>query len=240
MSLLNFPATAEPLALPRPGTRDALLDAAETLFSSRGYASVGVREIVERAGANIAAINYHFGSKSGLYLETVRRAMQSGNGGTVWEALRPVQGNRAAAAATLAFFVRSFLDYVTSTARPACACSLLIREAGEPSEAVDAVVRDFIRPHQQALLEVIEAVNPGIPARERLLHAESIMGQMLHYRVFRPFIERLGVANLAGNGEVARIASHIARVALRGLQCDDDFIDRALCAAHVSEERQTA
>ena len=56
-------------------TRAALLDAAEALFSRKGYAAVGIREIVEQADVNIAAIKYHFGSKADLYTETVRRAM---------------------------------------------------------------------------------------------------------------------------------------------------------------------
>ena len=59
----------------RPDTHDALLDVAERLFGEKGYAAVGIREIAEQAGANIAAIKYHFGSKSDLYLQTVRRAM---------------------------------------------------------------------------------------------------------------------------------------------------------------------
>ena len=69
------------------GTRDALLDATEALFSERGHAAVGIREIVDRAGVNIAAINYHFGSKSALYLETVRRAMARSEHDSAWAVL---------------------------------------------------------------------------------------------------------------------------------------------------------
>jgi len=225
----------------RPGTREALLDAAESLFAAHGYAAVGVREIVERAGANIAAVNYHFGSKGDLYLETVRRAMQRRNSNAVWDALRADAGDPNAAAAVLVQFIRGFLAHVTDSAQPASACSLLIHEAAEPSEAVDAVVRDFIRPHQQAMLGVIAAVSPALEQGERLLHAESIMGQLLHYRVFRPFIERLGVCDLDRPGEVSRIADHIARVALRALLCDEAMIDRAVGTPRTaSQERESA
>ena len=65
-------------------TREALLDAAEALFSSKGYAAVGIREITDAAGVNIASIKYHFGSKSELYLETVRRAMERSDAAASW------------------------------------------------------------------------------------------------------------------------------------------------------------
>jgi AcrR family transcriptional regulator len=48
------------------GTRESLLDAAETLFSERGIQAASLRAITEQAGANLAAVHYHFGSKQGL------------------------------------------------------------------------------------------------------------------------------------------------------------------------------
>ncbi len=47
-------------------TRERLLEAAEELFSARGVGGVSLRELTRHAGANIAAVNYHFGSKLGL------------------------------------------------------------------------------------------------------------------------------------------------------------------------------
>lgn len=47
-------------------TRDRLLDAAENLFAERGIDGASMRGITSRAGTNLAAVNYHFGSKDGL------------------------------------------------------------------------------------------------------------------------------------------------------------------------------
>ena len=47
-------------------TRQRLLDAAERLFAQSGYASVSVRAVTGKARQNVAAVNYHFGSKDGL------------------------------------------------------------------------------------------------------------------------------------------------------------------------------
>jgi AcrR family transcriptional regulator len=56
--------------------RDRLLDAAEELFCENGFDKTSVRELTAAARCNIAAVNYHFGSKGRLYIEMFRRQMQ--------------------------------------------------------------------------------------------------------------------------------------------------------------------
>jgi AcrR family transcriptional regulator len=58
------------------GTRERLLDAAERLFADRGLDAVSVRDITDAAGANSAAVHYHFGSKQGLATAVLERRME--------------------------------------------------------------------------------------------------------------------------------------------------------------------
>src|SRR5580658_7522029 len=58
-------------------TRDKLIDAAGTVFAERGYRSATIREICRRAGANVAAVNYTFGDKMGLYTEVLRHSVRA-------------------------------------------------------------------------------------------------------------------------------------------------------------------
>ncbi|MCR6484587.1 TetR family transcriptional regulator [Amycolatopsis sp. OK19-0408] len=58
-----------------PDTRTQLLDAAEHLFAERGFHGTSVRAITELAGANLAAVGYHFGSKAQLVTAVVRRVL---------------------------------------------------------------------------------------------------------------------------------------------------------------------
>lgn len=60
-------------------TRVALLDAAERLFSQFGVEASSVRDITKAAGANLGAINYHFGSKDRLALEVFARRLEPVN-----------------------------------------------------------------------------------------------------------------------------------------------------------------
>ena len=56
-------------------TKDRILNAAEGLFAQQGFAGTSLREVTSRADVNIAAVNYHFGSKENLINEVFRRRM---------------------------------------------------------------------------------------------------------------------------------------------------------------------
>jgi len=209
-------------------TRGALLNAAERLFSSRGYAAVGIREIADQAGANVASISYHFGSKHDLYLATVRRAMSRHAGEEAVEMLADPGQSREAAAVQLVRFIRLF--FVTIAERPEMEpCGLLLlREALHPSEAIEAVVRDYLQPRTRDLVGLIHVIMPDATPAELRRYSELLFGQLLYYRVFRPFIERLGNLDLSDPDTAGEIGERIAVFTLRGLGFGEEFITRAL------------
>src|SRR5947207_5435679 len=100
------------LTKPRPAaaapdpTREKLLAAAAEVFAEAGFRNATVREICQRAGANIAAVNYHFGDKEKLYLEVLRRTQED-----AFQKFPPDYGvkSNASAEEKLKAFVHSFL-----------------------------------------------------------------------------------------------------------------------------------
>lgn len=56
-------------------TKDRILGAAEELFAQHGFGGTSLRQVTSRADVNIAAVNYHFGSKENLINEVFRRRM---------------------------------------------------------------------------------------------------------------------------------------------------------------------
>ena len=68
-------------------TRNKLLEAAGQVFAEHGYHSATVREICMRAGANVAAVNYHFGDKLELYTEVLRRSVGAAQNEAIRNAL---------------------------------------------------------------------------------------------------------------------------------------------------------
>ena len=63
------------MSLQHFSTKDRILHAAEELFAQQGFASTSLRQVTSRADVNIAAVNYHFGSKDNLVNEVFRRRM---------------------------------------------------------------------------------------------------------------------------------------------------------------------
>src|SRR3546814_18666628 len=56
-------------------TREAILDTAETLFAQQGHDGTSMRQITSEAGVNLAAVNYHFGSKEALVQAVLKRRL---------------------------------------------------------------------------------------------------------------------------------------------------------------------
>ena len=64
------------MSTPAPfSTKDRILGAAEELFAQYGFSGTSLRQVTSRADVNIAAVNYHFGSKENLVNEVFRRRM---------------------------------------------------------------------------------------------------------------------------------------------------------------------
>jgi len=64
---------SDEVATRKPSLREAILYAAEELFSTNGFNAVSVRDIAQAAGANPGSVTYHFKTKDGLLLEIYRR-----------------------------------------------------------------------------------------------------------------------------------------------------------------------
>lgn len=74
--MVSVDLSVSPASAPS-GTYNRILDVAESLFAIHGIQGTSIRHITELAGVNVAAVNYHFGTKDKLVYEVVRRRFQS-------------------------------------------------------------------------------------------------------------------------------------------------------------------
>ena len=132
-------------------TRERLIDASARLFAERGFSKVTVREICRRAGANVAAVNYHFGGKQGLYDEIVNSAIRTMHKTT--DEIRKA-GTGEPPEEQLATFVRIFLSRVMEH-RDGWIHQLMTREISDPTPALDRVIKNVVRPRMEYLAGVI-------------------------------------------------------------------------------------
>ena len=62
-----------------PATKERILDSAESLFMEHGFEATGLRQITAAADVNLAAVNYHFGSKEELFEAVLTRRLDPMN-----------------------------------------------------------------------------------------------------------------------------------------------------------------
>jgi AcrR family transcriptional regulator len=219
----------------RQHSKEALLNAAITLFVQNGYEAVSTREIAEAAGVNLGAIQYHFGSKAKLFVESVRTLMEAEGCAGDHLDLEGAIESREEAIAALATFVHSFLDYLLRRAGPR-ACRVMFREVftstardDEMFEAlVSSTVADFMKPVDDLLLRIIRQLHPNLTSNEAGRYAGSIIGQCVFYVTHRPFVERMRGYRLEDPGIFEETATHVTQFSLRGLGCSEEELRTAL------------
>jgi AcrR family transcriptional regulator len=200
-------------ASPTAATPDRLLAAAGEVFAERGFAAATVREICQRAAANIAAVNYHYGDKRGIYEAAFRFAHSC-----VATEVPPKLDARAARD-RLRDYIRVLLGRLLDDERPAWHAKLLAREMIEPTGVLDEVVERSIRPRFDALQALLKPLLGDDAAPETLRRcAASIIGQCAFYRHSRPILTRLDPTLRFGADDLARLAEHITEFSLAGLR----------------------
>ena len=206
---LNSPATSD------DATRHQLLEAAGAVFAETGFRAATVREICRRAGANIAAVNYHFGDKETLYAEVLSHSQAKS-----LEKHPPLLdvSPDAAPEKRLHAFVLSLLLRIFDKGPTAWHGKLMAREMIEPTAALDSLVEERIRPMAEQLRKIIGEILDCPPNDERvLLCGFSVVSQCMFYHHCQPVILRLAPKQAFDPAGIARLAEHIARFSLAAL-----------------------
>jgi len=165
------------------GTKLALINAAGKLFADKGFEGTSVRAIAEEAGANIAAVNYHFGSKENLYTEALRYVVDKRSDGTC---LRQgeIQGcfdtPSAAAQSIYSTVMERFTSYF-SKARPPWHSQLLMQSILKPSEALRTIVEQAFRPDHEELIAMFRKADPTLSDEQAQLWAFSFSAHITFY-----------------------------------------------------------
>ncbi len=167
-----------------------MLEAAGREFAEKGFECARVRGICDRACANVAAVNYHFGDKEKLYVAAVLEAHRCGFEFTTEH--EAITGAGGMPEDRLRAFIRHFLSRVLAVHEPDDWRHLLIaREMLHPTEASDILIREAIRPRFEQLLGILREFCPEADERRLWALAFSVIGQCLHYKMARPMAKRL-------------------------------------------------
>jgi AcrR family transcriptional regulator len=198
-------------------TRRQLLEAAGEVFAEAGFRNATVREICQRAGANVAAVNYHFGDKETLYVEVLRYAHSK-----AMAKYPPLLDLPAGAAPEkkLHAFILSLLLRIFDKGPTSWHGKIMTREMIEPTAALDALVEERMRPMSGLLAQIVAGILDCPLNDERVRpYAFSVVSQCVFYHHCRPVLCRLfPEAQTMDKAGIERLADHITRFSLSAMK----------------------
>ncbi|MDI6449907.1 CerR family C-terminal domain-containing protein [Anaerobaca lacustris] len=199
-------------------TRSRILAVAQEVFAEKGYREATVEDICSRAKSNIAAINYHFGSKEELYAQVWRKAFDEAN-----EAYPPEGGlgPDAPAEDRLRGTIHSLVGKLVDRGRIGHSGKLLLREMMNPTEVIERVKDDALRPMQERMRRLMkEMLGPGASDEQIHLCGMSVVHQCLAIgiRLFSGKIPPHVRFDAPTDQLVKTLTDHIARFSLAGIR----------------------
>lgn len=145
-------------------TRDRILHTAERLFADAGIAATSLRTITTAADVNLAAVNYHFGSKDALVEAVYREHLEPLNRARL-EKLKHLEDAAGSKPLSVETIVRAFVESLVEQARSGSDGSVLTRLMAQSlHEAAGYVERFYARENDEVLQRYREAMQRAIPA----------------------------------------------------------------------------
>ncbi|MDA1050191.1 MAG: CerR family C-terminal domain-containing protein [Planctomycetota bacterium] len=196
------------------GVREKILDAAGRVFAERGYKSATIRQICQVAEVNVAAVNYYFGDKQQLYLETVKQAHRRLSA----QFPLPPWPEETLPTIKLNGFVRAMLARMIGGKATPWEQQLMLREVLHPTRACRELVEQYFRPQLELLLSIIDELLPDdTPAHQQRQVAFSIIGQCLFYRIAGDIVEMMAAKDDQNHFSIDQLAEHITGFSLAAI-----------------------
>jgi len=199
---------------PDVNTKKALLLAAMEVFADKGFDSATVRDICGLAKANVAAVNYHYGSKDGLYAAVLEEIFPKG------EEWISGEDNDLPPEERLHRFVRGLAEeiYTQSTGQIAQKWAIFLREMAKPSQNLDLIVQHQVQPRANELREILTLLlGPGTPDQSLAYCSSNIWALMLDHLLTQPILDRLTPHRPNLGLDVEDFVDHVFRFALGGI-----------------------
>lgn len=189
-------------------TRDQLLETAGQLFAEHGFKGTSIKMIAEATGQNIAAVNYHFGSKHNLLINTLKFVLE--------KIMTPVSAAKPADPNCLIDELQRYIfercNFLLGSKSKIWYGRLIVRAGFEMPFSEGQSGIEFYKPDFDYLESIAKRFNPDISGNQARLWAYSVVGQIFFYVFGRDMIL---LANNLGNFDaqmVREIAKHITRV----------------------------
>jgi AcrR family transcriptional regulator len=199
-------------------TKDRILGAAEELFAQHGFAGTSLRQVTTRADVNIAAVNYHFGSKENLVNEVFRRRMDEMSASRLAQLKAALQQHPGELEPVLAAFVEPALAMAQDRHGGGAFIRVIARAYAEKNDNL----RKFLsNQYGHVLRDFAKAIAGCVPAlgKEQLYwRLDFLSGALTYAMADFGMIKRPSGLSEAAHRE--RAARELIRFASAGLKAD--------------------
>ena len=163
-------------------TRTRILDAAEELFMQHGFEGTSMRLLTTRAAVNLAAVNYHFGSKDALIEAVFRRRLDPMNAARLG-ALEKLETEAAGRALAPEAIIRAFVGESLRMIEDAKGggrnfIRLLGRTYTEPAKSIRALIGQMYAPTMERYKAALERALPQMPREELVWRMHFMFGTL--------------------------------------------------------------
>lgn len=199
--------------------RNRLLDAAEYLFSERGFLAASVRDITRNAECNVAAVNYYFGNKENLYQEVFRRRLAQLRERKL-EGLRKVlgeEGKQPDLYQILETFVAHYLEPYFEKGKNGRWMELMSREVAEQRLPPAMFQEEIIEPTHRAFGDALRQACPGLSSRAARLGLLSVVGQLAYGVRMHRIVEK-DPSLKTQIPSLAKLMEHVVRFSAAGFR----------------------
>ncbi|KAF1690517.1 TetR/AcrR family transcriptional regulator [Pseudoxanthomonas taiwanensis] len=197
-------------------TKDRILSAAEELFAQHGFAGTSLRQVTSLAAVNIAAVNYHFGSKEHLINEVFRRRMDAMSAQRLQQLEAAVRDHPGQLEPILAAFIEPALALAQDRNGGAAFVRVIARAYAEHNESL----RRFLSDHYGHVLrefgKAMAGCLPGLDKETLYWRLDFLAGALTYAMSDFGLIKRPPGASEAAHR--ARAARELIRFAAAGLQ----------------------
>ena len=162
-------------------TRTRILDAAEELFMQHGFEGTSMRQLTSRAGVNLAAVNYHFGSKDALIEAVFRRRLDPMNAARLAELAKLDASGSLSPEAIIRAFVGPSLRLVEDAKGGGRNFTRLLgRTYTEPSKTLRALIGQMYAPTMERYKAALERALPQMPREELVWRMHFMFGTLAY------------------------------------------------------------
>lgn len=204
-----------------PPTKDRILDVAEQLFAEHGFGATSMRSITNEAGVNLAAINYHFGSKEGLVQAIFSRRLVPMNAERL-RRLRELEQSRSGRI-PLNELVGAFVGPALELSRDVSGggarfIRLLGRSYTESSHELQEAVRAMYQEVIDAFKPAFAAALPGLGHEELYWRLHFMVGTLAYCMAGSDMMRLIAASRLSADAEHEQLMQRLTTFLTAGLQ----------------------